>query len=107
MIMPPPKPCRNRKTISDSGDQARPHSADATPNSATEIIHIRSAPKRSDAQPVSGITVASASRYPVETHWIVSSGAESSRDSVSRATLTIVVSRIDMTTPTTTTAATT
>jgi hypothetical protein len=37
----------------------------------------------------------------------VSSDADNLRDSVSRATLTIVVSRIDMTTPTTTTAATT
>ena len=43
----------------------------------------------------------------VATHWIVDSGALSSRESVSRATLTIVVSRIDMITPTTTTAATT
>ncbi len=42
----------------------------------------------------------------METHWIVLSGASSSRDSVSSATLTIVVSRIDMITPTTTTAAT-
>jgi uncharacterized membrane protein len=107
MIIPPPKPWRTRNTISDSADQASPHSADATPNSATEIIQMRLAPKRSDAQPVSGITVASASRYPVATHWIVSSDAESLRDSVSRATLTIVVSRIDMTTPTTTTTATT
>ena len=62
MIMPPPKPCRTRKKISDSADQARPHSAEPMPNSATETIHTRLAPKRSDIQPVSGITVASASR---------------------------------------------
>jgi hypothetical protein len=62
MIMPPPKPCNTRKTISDSADHASPHSADPMPNSATEVIHTCLAPKRSDAQPVSGITVASASR---------------------------------------------
>ena len=28
MIMPPPKPCRTRKKISDSADHARPHSAE-------------------------------------------------------------------------------
>jgi hypothetical protein len=43
----------------------------------------------------------------VATHWTVSSGASSSRESVCSATLTIVVSRIDMTTPITTTTATT
>ena len=62
MIMPPPKPCRTRKKISDSADQASPHSALPMPNSATEIIQIRFEPKRSVIQPVSGITVASASR---------------------------------------------
>jgi hypothetical protein len=44
--------------------------------------------------------------YAVETHWIVLSGESSSRESVWSATLTIVVSRIDMTTPTITTPAT-
>ena len=62
MIMPPPKPCRTRKKISDSADHASPQSALPRPNSATEIIQIRFEPKRSDIQPVSGITVASASR---------------------------------------------
>ena len=41
MIMPPPKPCRMRKKISDSADQASPHSALPMPNSATETIQIR------------------------------------------------------------------
>ena len=62
MIMPPPKPCRTRKKISDSADHASPHKALPMPNSATEIIQIRLEPKRSVIQPVSGITVASASR---------------------------------------------
>ena len=62
MIMPPPKPCSTRKKISDSADQASPQSALPMPNSVTEIIQIRFEPKRSVIQPVSGITVASASR---------------------------------------------
>ena len=33
MIMPPPRPWRTRKTISDSADQASPHSAEPRPNS--------------------------------------------------------------------------
>src|SRR3954447_23897426 len=53
------------------------------------------------------MTVARASRYPVDTHWIVDSGDWRSSDRVSSATLTIVVSRIDMITPSTTTPATT
>ena len=62
MIIPPPKPCSTRKTISDSVLQARPHSTEPTRNRATETIHSRRPPKRSIAQPVNGITVASASR---------------------------------------------
>jgi hypothetical protein len=61
MIMPPPMPCRIRKKISDPADQARPQSAEPMPNSATEVIQTDFAPKRSDIQPVSGITTASAS----------------------------------------------
>ncbi len=61
MIIPPPMPWSTRKTISDSADQARPQSAEPMPNSATDTIHTRLAPKRSDIQPVSGITTASAS----------------------------------------------
>ena len=62
MIMPPPMPCRTRKKISDSADHASPHSALPMPNSATETIQIFFEPKRSVIQPVSGITIASASR---------------------------------------------
>ena len=61
MIMPPPRPCRTRKTISDSADQARPASAEPSTNSASEIMYSRLVPNRADAHPVSGITVASAS----------------------------------------------
>ena len=43
--------------------------------------------------------------YPVTTHCTEAIGLARSTDSVSRATLTIVVSRIDMIAPATTTAA--
>ena len=62
------------------------------------------APKRRAAHPVTGITAASDSMYPVTTHWIWSIVECSSRLSVASATLTIVVSRIDMIDPTITTA---
>src|SRR4051794_8791365 len=52
------------------------------------------------------MTVASASVYPVETHWMVVSVVWNSRASVLMATLTTVTSRIDMMAPRTTTEAT-
>ena len=62
MIMPPAKPCSTRKAISDSALQARPQSALVTTKAVTAVIQTRLGPNRSAAQPVSGITVASASR---------------------------------------------
>jgi hypothetical protein len=62
MIMPPARPCMTRKAISDSALHATPHSALVATNAATTVIHTRRGPKRSAAQPVSGITVASESR---------------------------------------------
>ena len=62
------------------------------------------APNRRAAQPETGITAASDSMYPVTTHWISEIVEWSSRLSVASATLTIVVSRIDMIDPMTTTA---
>src|SRR3954454_16981057 len=51
------------------------------------------------------MTVASASLYPVTIHWIVGRSVSKSRASVLIATLTTVVSRIDMIGPRTTTLA--
>ena len=68
-------------------------------------MNTRRVPKRSTAQPASGIADASASRYAVETHWIVDSRASKTTASRSIATLTIVESRIVITAPQTTTAA--
>ncbi len=102
-IMPPPTPCRTRNTISSVVDVASPHSADPAVNSTSETRYTCLAPKRRAAHPVTGITAASASMYPVTTHWIWSIVECSSRLSVASATLTIVVSRIDMIDPTITT----
>ena len=62
-------------------------------------MNTRRVPKRSTAQPASGITAASASRYAVETHWIVDSRESNATASRSIATLTIVESRIVITAP--------
>jgi hypothetical protein len=59
-IMPPARPCRTRKAMRDATLQARPQSPLVTTNPATTVIHTRRGPKRSAAQPVTGMTVASA-----------------------------------------------
>ena len=62
MIMPPAIPWSTRKAISASALQAAPQSALVVAKAATAHIHTRLGPKRSAAQPVSGMTVASDSR---------------------------------------------
>ena len=62
MIMPPPTPCTTRKAIRLSADHAIPQSIEPTMKRSSAAVHTCWAPKRSIAQPVSGITVASASR---------------------------------------------
>ena len=105
ITIPPPRPCRTRNAISEPADHASPHSSDPTAKAATAAMNTRRVPKRSTAQPASGITAAIASRYAVETHWIADSRASNSSPSRSIATLTIVESRIVITAPQTTTAA--
>ena len=68
-------------------------------------IQSRLPPKRLCPQPTSGIVTPSASRYPVLTHWMVETEVLSSRASVGRATLTMVVSKITAMAPTMTTVA--
>ena len=70
---PPPSPCSTRNAISAPADQARPHSSDPSANAATAPMKTRRVPNRSTAQPATGMTAAIASRYAVETHWIVDS----------------------------------
>jgi hypothetical protein len=61
MIMPPPRPCSTRNAIKEVADHARPQSAEPSTKSRIEPMYRRLVPKRSAAQPVKGITVASAS----------------------------------------------
>jgi hypothetical protein len=61
-IIPPPRPWNTRKAISDPADQASPESAEPAMNSAMASMYTRFVPNLSLAQPVSGITVAKASR---------------------------------------------
>ncbi len=58
--MPPPRPCRTRKVMSEPMFHAVLHSADPSTNSTSAVMYIRRAPYRSAAQPLSGMTVASA-----------------------------------------------
>src|SRR3954469_9881277 len=106
ITIPPPSPCSTRNAISVPADQASPHSADPQTKTATAVMNPLRAPKRSTAQPANGITAESASRYAVDAHWIVVSGASKTTPSRSIAMLTIVVSRIVITAPSTTTPAT-
>ena len=62
ITMPPASPCSTRKKIRDSALQANPQSALVATKPATTDIHTRFGPKCSAAHPVSGMTVASASR---------------------------------------------
>ena len=59
---PPPSPCRTRAAMSDSADQAIPHSTDPQRNAVSEPSQTRRVPKRSLAQPASGMTAVSDSR---------------------------------------------
>jgi hypothetical protein len=58
--MPPPRPCSTRKAVSISTLFAAAHSTDPAVNSSTASMYRRLVPNRSAAQPVSGITDASA-----------------------------------------------
>jgi hypothetical protein len=62
MIIPPPSPCSTRNTISSATDPASPHSSEPSMKAASETSQTRLAPNRSLAHPVSGITLAKASR---------------------------------------------
>jgi hypothetical protein len=104
-IMPPPMPWITRQAISSLVVCAKPQSAEPPVKSAIESSQTFLGPKRRAAQPLTGITAASDSRYPVTTHWIVATLSWKSLESVSSATLTIVVSSTDMIEPSTTTGA--
>ena len=55
-------PWSTRKAISELADQATPHRHEPRMKRLSEVIQINLAPKRSTAQPVTGMTMASARR---------------------------------------------
>ncbi len=61
MIMPPPRPWSTRNRMIVAEDQARPERQEPITNIAIDPMYRRLVPKRSAIQPLSGITVASAS----------------------------------------------
>ncbi len=60
--MPPPRPWTTRNAIRLWADHASPHRVEPSTNRATDVRNSRFVPNRSAAHPVSGMTVASASR---------------------------------------------
>ena len=60
MSMPPPRPCSTRKLISEPMLQAMAQAMEPSRNRTSASMYRRLVPNRSAAQPVSGITVASA-----------------------------------------------
>ena len=59
---PPPSPCSARNTIRLSMFQAKAHSADPPVKNASARTKMSFVPKRSPAQPLTGIATATASR---------------------------------------------
>ena len=72
--IPPPAPWTTRKTTSSVVDSAWPQSAEPAVNRISDVRYTCLAPKRRAAQPLTGITAASASMYPVTTHWMSPTG---------------------------------
>ena len=104
MIMPPPRPCRTRKAISELGRprQARQRRAD---QEQADRDHVQALGAEAVGRPAGerdhgGQREHVARRDPLDRGQVVLK----SLDSVLIATLTIVVSRIDMNVPSTTTA---
>ena len=60
MSMPPPSPCSTRKVISAVMFQDNPHRIEPIKNAVSAPMYSRLVPNRSAAQPVTGMTVASA-----------------------------------------------
>lgn len=94
MISPAPRPCRTRNAMSDGASHATAHKTEPSRKISSPAIQATRDPNRVAAQPANGTATASASRYPVLTHWIVDTGTSRSRPSVSSAMVVIVVSRI-------------
>ena len=62
MVSAPAAPCSTRKPISSPSEEDRPQATEASVKIAIDHMYTRRAPRRSQIQPASGSTAASASR---------------------------------------------
>ncbi len=83
---------------------ASPHSADPPANPSSARLYTRLNPKRSPSHAVAGTTTPSVSEYAVTTHCESLVDTPNSFWMVGRATVTMLISRIDMNVPTISTA---
>ena len=95
-IAPPVAPCSRRNATSSGRFGARPQSSDEIVNPATDVISSRLRPKWLASQPVSGSTIALATRYDVSTHVDSSIVADRLPAMCGSDTLTTVVSSTSM-----------
>ena len=84
--MPPPAPCRMRKSTSSSTDWDRPQSAEATVKSAIAVRNVRLVPNRSPTHPDAGIQTARLTRYPTMTPSVAAGLTSKLRAIAGRAT---------------------
>jgi len=96
VISPPPSPWTIRKITNCCTVAANPQAADARVNSVTAARNTSRAPNRSPSQPATGIATATATRNPMLTVAVSSTGTPRSAAMVGSATLTTVASMIVM-----------
>ncbi len=106
VISPPPMPCTMRNTTSCCTEPASPQAADATVNRPTDSRKTSRAPNRSPSHPATGIATATATRKPMFTVAVSSTGTPKSAAMVGNATLTTVASMMLMNIAATNTVAT-
>src|SRR5882757_9623048 len=82
---------------------AIPHSAENAENISIEITYSRRRPIRSPSQALAGTTTPRQSVYAVLTHWMLSVETPNRFCIVGIATFTMLVSKVDMNIPITTT----
>ena len=102
IVSAPATPWSTRNPTSSGNVVDRPQASEASVKVVIEATYTRRAPNRSTSHPVSGNAAASASRYPVTTHWTEARSECSRSDNVRIAMFTIVVSSIDIRPPKTT-----
>src|SRR3954452_20497190 len=102
-IMPPGMACRIRKTTISVMPVEIPHSAEKTVNSAIDQTYSFFWPIRLPSHALTGTTAPSVRPYAVEIHWADSAVAPKSLRMLGSAMLTMLVSRMDMNIPMTST----